>query len=77
MRMSHRQVVSRSGDAAASAKSLHHRGVVLLRSPTGEDFRRTLFHPEQDRTLSLEEMLVSYARHGEHHIPRVAPGRDA
>jgi hypothetical protein len=52
-------------------EALHHRWVVLLRSLTGDDFRRPLFHPEQDRTLSLEEMLVSYVWHGEHHLAHI------
>jgi hypothetical protein len=52
-------------------EALHHRWVVLLRSLSGDDFRRPLFHPERDRTLSLEEMLVSYAWHGEHHLAHI------
>ena len=38
--------------------ALHHRWYELLKSMTDEDWQRTLFHPEQQRKITLWEMRV-------------------
>lgn len=56
-------------------EALHRRWVLLLRSLTAEDFKRTYRHPQMglmtvDQTLSLE------AWHGRHHIAHVTSLRE-
>jgi hypothetical protein len=51
--------------------ALHQRWTVLLRAMTPRDFQRTLFHPERDRSFTLDEMLGLYAWHGRHHLAHV------
>jgi hypothetical protein len=51
--------------------SLHTRWVALLRSMVAADFARTLRHPEQDRVLTLGQMLGLYAWHGRHHVAHI------
>ncbi len=51
-------------------EALHGRWVTLLRSMSGEDFARTLRHPEQG-VLSLDRMLALYAWHSAHHTAHI------
>jgi uncharacterized damage-inducible protein DinB len=50
---------------------LHRRGVLLLRSLTPAEFRRRFHHPEQDRSMGLDEVLAHYAWHGRHHVAQI------
>jgi len=52
-------------------ESLHERWVALLQSMTPKEFRRTFHHPEQGRSLTLEEVLAMYAWHGRHHVAHI------
>lgn len=56
-------------------RSLHRRWVVLLRGMEASDFERSLFHPEMDREINLNEMLCLYAWHGRHHVRHVEVAR--
>lgn len=49
---------------------LHERWVNLLRSLTGEQWARTIQHPDWG-ALPLENMLALYAWHGRHHVGHV------
>lgn len=51
--------------------ALHRRWVVLLRNLSDEDMQRTVFHPEADRTLTVDELLSLYAWHSRHHVAHV------
>jgi hypothetical protein len=51
--------------------ALHRRWHKLLVSLTPEDYLRTLYHPEQQRTLTLWNMLLIYAWHGKHHATQI------
>lgn len=51
-------------------RALHERWVTLLQSMTGEDFSRTLRHPELG-ALSLDRMLALYAWHSAHHTAHI------
>lgn len=55
---------------------LHERWVLMLRQMAPEDFARVFFHPEQKRTMSLDEILGQYAWHGRHHIAQITTFRD-
>jgi uncharacterized damage-inducible protein DinB len=52
-------------------EALHRRWVDLLRSMGDADFGRTFMHPEQNRTLRLEQVLGLYAWHGRHHLGHI------
>lgn len=49
---------------------LHERWVVLLKSVRESDWQRTGFHPESGE-LTLDDLLVDYAEHGEKHIGHI------
>jgi uncharacterized damage-inducible protein DinB len=51
--------------------ALHERWGVLLRSLEPAHFERTLFHPERNATMTLDELLALYAWHGPHHVAHV------
>ncbi|WP_223649124.1 YfiT family bacillithiol transferase [Hymenobacter psoromatis] len=48
--------------------SLHTRWVSLLQQLTPDQWQRTFYHPRYDTTLTLDQALVQYAWHGQHHL---------
>jgi DinB family protein len=50
---------------------LHRRWVLLLRELGPRDFGRRFHHPEQSRSIGLEEVLAMYAWHGRHHVAHI------
>jgi hypothetical protein len=50
---------------------LHRRWVLLLRELKPADFERRFHHPEQGRSIGLNEMLAMYAWHGRHHAAQI------
>jgi len=48
--------------------SLHSRWATLLHHLTEAQWQRTFFHPENKRTATLDQTLVLYAWHGQHHL---------
>lgn len=50
---------------------LHSRWATLLKSMSNDDFKRKLFHPEQERELTLTFMLGLYAWHCKHHLAHI------
>lgn len=48
--------------------SLHARWVSLLQQLTPDQWQRTFYHPRYDTTLTLDQALVQYAWHGQHHL---------
>jgi hypothetical protein len=50
---------------------LHTRWVRLLRALPANDFARTYYHPEYNRTISLNTALEMYAWHGKHHSGQI------
>jgi hypothetical protein len=55
--------------------SLHARWLLLLRSLTETDWKRTFRHPELG-TMTLERNLALYAWHGRHHVAHVTSLRE-
>ena len=51
--------------------ALHARWYYLLKQFTSADWERTVFHPEQKKTITLWELLGSYAWHGKHHTAHI------
>lgn len=56
-------------------EALHLRWVTLLKSLKGEDFNRTVRHPENG-IFTLERLLALYAWHGRHHTAHITSLRD-
>ncbi|MFY9825854.1 MAG: putative metal-dependent hydrolase [Thermoanaerobaculia bacterium] len=55
--------------------ALHKRWVILLRAMDTAGWARTLQHPERG-TLTLDQMLVTYAWHGRHHVAHITALRE-
>jgi hypothetical protein len=53
-------------------EALHERLVILLRSLEPAQFQRTLFHPERNAVMTLDELLALYAWHGRHHAAHIS-----
>ena len=51
--------------------SLHRRWVALFKAITTPQFDRTYFHPEQNKSVPLWEVLSHYAWHGQHHFEQI------
>jgi uncharacterized damage-inducible protein DinB len=56
--------------------SLHHRWYELLKTIADEQWERTIYHPEQERKITLWELLLIYAWHGKHHAAHVTNLRE-
>lgn len=54
----------------AMLAALHTRWVALFRSTRVDDFARTLHHPD-DGDMSLDDLVQSYAAHGQAHIDQI------
>jgi hypothetical protein len=57
-------------------EALHARWVVLLRSMSPEEYRRTFRHPEHGRIFTLEQLLAQYAWHSDHHLRHITAVRE-
>lgn len=55
--------------------SLHQRWMLMLRSLSDSDWKRTFRHPELG-PMSLEKNLALYAWHGRHHVAHVTKLRE-
>ena len=51
--------------------ALHHRWHTILKNMQPEDWNRTMFHPEYNKTMTLWYMLGNYAWHGKHHVAHI------
>ena len=56
--------------------ALHIRWYDLLNNLQEEDWKRTVFHPEHKKNLSLWYMLKMYAWHGKHHVAHITSLRN-
>lgn len=52
-------------------EGLHTRWVRLLRALPADDFFRTYYHPEYQKSVMLGEALDLYAWHGKHHSAQI------
>ena len=52
-------------------ENLHMRFTLVLKNMTEEDFARTIYHPEMEKSLSLAAMLALYGWHSEHHLAHI------
>ena len=51
--------------------ALHIRWTEVLKNIKREEWDRTLFHPEHQKTMTLWFVLGMYAWHGKHHVAHV------
>jgi hypothetical protein len=51
--------------------AMHHRWTVLLASLDEAAFKRSYYHPEYNKTVTLWELVHTYAWHGRHHAEQV------
>lgn len=51
--------------------ALHLRWVELMKNMSETDWQKTIYHPEQKRTITLWNMLGTYAWHGKHHAAHI------
>ena len=56
--------------------ALHARLLSMLEGMTNEEYSRTIYHPEQKKSLTLWHLLGMYAWHGKHHVAHVNGLRD-
>ena len=55
----------------AVIKAIHLKWVTILEAMKPEDFKKTFFHPEKQRSQSLDEVTLMYAWHSTHHLAHV------
>jgi hypothetical protein len=53
--------------SVALLKALHQKWVVLLYSLTPDVYDRRFLHPETQKHVRIDQMIATYAWHGEHH----------
>ena len=51
--------------------SLHIRWYEILKNMSADEFKKTIYHPEQKKEISLWELLGMYAWHGRHHVAHI------
>jgi uncharacterized damage-inducible protein DinB len=56
--------------------SLHIRWYELIKNLTKAEWCKTVFHPEQARTITLWELLQIYSWHGRHHTAHITRLRE-
>lgn len=59
------------GASLSLLDGLHARWAALYASLEGDQWARTFFHPEPNRSITLEEHLQLYAWHSRHHVAHV------
>lgn len=52
--------------------NLHLRWVTCLKNLTDQQLSRTYYHPGNDATYTIADVLALYAWHGEHHYQHIA-----
>ncbi len=52
-------------------EGIHQRWVVLLKSLTEEQLKRTFIHPEHGKEISINENIGIYAWHCKHHLAHI------
>ena len=56
--------------------SLHIRWYEILKNMSADEFKKTIYHPEQKKEISLWELLGMYAWHGRHHVAHITSLRE-
>ena len=56
--------------------ALHSRWNVIVRNISGEEWSRTVFHPEHKKEMTLWYLLGMYAWHSRHHVAHIMKLRE-
>jgi len=56
--------------------ALHARWYEVAKNVTGEEWQRTVYHPGSKRTMTVWDILGSYAWHGRHHTAHITALRE-
>ena len=56
--------------------ALHQRWYEFLKSFTKNDYKRTVYHPENKRDYTLWQLLGLYAWHSKHHVAHITSLRE-
>jgi hypothetical protein len=56
--------------------ALHTRLVAMLCDLTDQDWQRLIYHPAQEKDISLWQLLCIYAWHGKHHVAHITSLRE-
>lgn len=56
--------------------ALHARWVEVLNNIDGQEWTKTVFHPERKITISLWQLLKTYSWHGKHHVAHITSLRE-
>lgn len=56
--------------------ALHTRWHAAIRDLTDEQWKRTVFHPEHKKEITLWYLLGMYAWHGKHHVAHITSLRE-
>ncbi len=70
---------ARTGDmrpAVDLISAIHSKWVQTLRTMGEPEFRRTFFHPQQNRSVPLFEAAALYGWHGDHHLSQIRVALD-
>ena len=51
--------------------ALHHRLGIFLNNLIESELKRCIFHPEQQKLISIARMCEMYSWHGEHHVAQI------
>ena len=52
-------------------EGLHYRWALLLKNLSETDYKREFYHPEAEKTFTLEENIGIYAWHCRHHLAHI------
>lgn len=56
--------------------ALHARWYDLLKNMQEDDWKRSIFHPGNNKTMTIWDMLKTYAWHGKHHVAHITSLRE-
>jgi len=56
--------------------ALHQRWCRFLEDFTGDDWQKTIYHPEYKKTFTLWHLLGMYSWHGRHHVAHITALRE-
>lgn len=51
--------------------ALHRRLVAMLKALDDDTWKRTVYHPEQKKKITLWDLLGMYSWHGKHHVTHI------
>jgi hypothetical protein len=52
-------------------EGLHFRLAYLMKSLSNEDLKKSFIHPEHSKEFKIEEIIGTYAWHGNHHLTHI------